>query len=130
MLTVEYFLKEEFDKLGGMDDYKEFIHFGLTSRCFNTSIPLSVKNVEQVYYPQIEELIAQLRAYAEEWANIPMLAKTHGQPASPTRLGKEIMVFVYRLERQLVALKACPVTAKIWRCYGKLQCTSCGLSGI
>ena len=112
--AVEYFLKEEFDKLGGMDDYKEFIHFGLTSQDINnTSIPLSVKEaLEQVYYPQIEELIAQLRAYAEEWADIPMLAKTHGQPASPTRLGKEIMVFVYRLERQLVALKACPVTAK------------------
>ena len=88
--AVEYFLKEEFDKLVGMDDYKEFIHFGLTSQDINnTSIPLSVKEaLEQVYYPQIEELIAQLRAYAEEWANIPMLAKTHGQPASPTRLGK------------------------------------------
>ena len=75
-----------------MDDYKEFIHFGLTSQDINnTSIPLSVKEaLEQVYYPQIEELIAQLRAYAEEWANIPMLAKTHGQPASPTRLGKEM----------------------------------------
>ena len=112
--AVEYFLKEEFDKLGGMDDYKEFIHFGLTSQDINnTSIPLSVKEaLEQVYYPQIEELIAQLRTYAEEWANIPMLAKTHGQPASPTRLGKEVMVFVYRLERQLAALKACPLTAK------------------
>ena len=112
--AVEYFLKEEFDKLGGMDDYKEFINFVLTSQDINnTSIPLSVKEaLEQVYYPQIEELIAQLRAYAEEWADIPMRAKTHGQPASPTRLGKEIMVFVYRLERQLVALKACPVTAK------------------
>ena len=112
--AVEYFLKEEFDKLGGMDDYKEFIHFGLTSQDINnTSIPLSVKEaLEQVYYPQIEELIAQLRAYAEEWANIPMLAKTHGQPASPTRLGKEVMVFVYRLERQLAMLKACPLTAK------------------
>ena len=112
--AVEYFLKEEFDKLGGMDDYKEFIHFGLTSQDINnTSIPLSVKEaLEQVYYPQIEELIAQLRAYAEEWANIPMLAKTHGQPASPTRLGKEIMVFVYRLERQLNTLKACSITAK------------------
>ena len=106
--AVEYFLKEEFDKLGGMDDYKEFIHFGLTSQDINnTSVPLSVKEaLEQVYYPQIEELIAQLRTYAEEWAAIPMLAKTHGQPASPTRLGKEIMVFVYRLERQLATLKA------------------------
>ena len=83
--AVEYFLKEEFDKLGGMEDYKEFIHFGLTSQDINnTSVPLSVKEaLEQVYYPQIEELIAQLRAYAEEWAAIPMLAKTHGQPASP-----------------------------------------------
>ena len=90
--AVEYFLKEEFDKLGGMEDYKEFIHFGLTSQDINnTSVPLSVKEaLEQVYYPQIEELIAQLRVYAEEWAAIPMLAKTHGQPASPTRLGKEI----------------------------------------
>ena len=112
--AVEYFLKEEFDKLGGMNDYKEFIHFGLTSQDINnTSIPLSVKEaLSNVYYPQIEELIAQLRTYAEEWANIPMLAKTHGQPASPTRLGKEINVFVYRLERQLATLKACPVTAK------------------
>ena len=112
--AVEYFLKEEFDKMGGMDDYKEFIHFGLTSQDINnTSVPLSIKEaLEQVYYPQIEELIAQLRTYAEDWAAIPMLAKTHGQPASPTRLGKEVMVFVYRLERQLATLKACPITAK------------------
>ena len=112
--AVEYFLKEEFDKMGGMDDYKEFIHFGLTSQDINnTSVPLSIKEaLEQVYYPQIEELIAQLRTYAEEWTAIPMLAKTHGQPASPTRLGKEVMVFVYRLERQLAILKSCPLTAK------------------
>ena len=112
--AVEYFIKEEFDKLGGMEEYKEFIHFGLTSQDINnTSVPLSIQEaLEQVYYPQIEELIAQLTTYAEEWANIPMLAKTHGQPASPTRLGKEIMVFVYRLNRQLAVLKACPVTAK------------------
>lgn len=112
--AVEYFLKEEFDKLGGLDEYKEFIHFGLTSQDINnTSIPLSVKEaLEQVYYPLIEELIEQLRAYATDWEAIPMLAKTHGQPASPTRLGKEVMVFVYRLERQLAMLKACPVTAK------------------
>ncbi len=111
--AVEYFIKERFDRLG-LTKYKEFIHFGLTSQDINnTSVPLSVKEaLEQVYYPQIEELIAQLRTYAEEWAAIPMLAKTHGQPASPTRLGKEIMVFVYRLERQLATLKACPVTAK------------------
>ena len=112
--AVEYFLKEEFDKMGGMDDYKEFIHFGLTSQDINnTSVPLSIKEaLEQVYYPQIEELIAQLRTYAEEWTAISMLAKTHGQPASPTRLGKEVMVFVYRLERQLATLKSCPLTAK------------------
>ena len=112
--AVEYFLKEQFDKLGGLEEYKEFIHFGLTSQDINnTSVPLSVKEaLEEVYYPQLEELIGQLRTYAEEWAGIPMLAKTHGQPASPTRLGKEINVFVYRLERQLASLKACPLTAK------------------
>ena len=112
--AVEYFIKEEFDKLGGLEEYKEFIHFGLTSQDINnTSIPLSVKEaLEQVYYPLMEELIAQLKDYADEWMNIPMLAKTHGQPASPTRLGKEIMVFVYRLNRQLAMLKACPITAK------------------
>ena len=112
--AVEYFLKEQFDRLGGLEPYKEFIHFGLTSQDINnTSVPLSVKEaLEQVFYPQVEELIAQLRAYAEEWANIPMLAKTHGQPASPTRLGKEIYVYVYRLERQLASLKDCPLTAK------------------
>jgi adenylosuccinate lyase len=112
--AVEYFIKEQFDRLGGLEAYKEFIHFGLTSQDINnTSIPLSIKEaLQQVYYPAIEELIAQLREYAETWKEIPMLAKTHGQPASPTRLGKEIMVFVYRLERQLATLKALPVTAK------------------
>ena len=112
--AVEYFLKEQFDRLGGLDSYKEFIHFGLTSQDINnTSIPLSVKEaLDNVYYPLLNELIEQLRVYANEWANIPMLAKTHGQPASPTRLGKEVNVFVYRLERQLAMLKASPLTAK------------------
>ena len=112
--AVEYFIKEEFDKLGGLEEYKEFIHFGLTSQDINnTSIPLSIKEaLNNVYYPLIEELIAQLKQYATDWTNVSMLAKTHGQPASPTRLGKEIMVFAYRLERQLATLKACPVTAK------------------
>ena len=112
--AVEYFIKEQFDKLGGLEPYKEFIHFGLTSQDINnTSVPLSIKDaLEEVYYPQIQKLIDQLTAYAEEWKNIPMLAKTHGQPASPTRLGKEIMVFAYRLNRQLAVLKACPLTAK------------------
>lgn len=112
--AVEYFIKEEFDKIGGLDAYKEFVHFGLTSQDINnTSVPLSIKEaLADVYYPAVEELIAQLREYAEEWRDVPMLAKTHGQPASPTRLGKEVMVFVYRLEEQLASLKAVPVTAK------------------
>ena len=112
--AVEYFIKEEFDKIGNLEQYKEFIHFGLTSQDINnTSVPLSIKEaMEQVYVPVVEQLIEQLRAYAEEWKEVPMLAKTHGQPASPTRLGKEVMVFVYRLEQQLQSLKAVPVTAK------------------
>ncbi len=112
--AVEYFIKEEFDKLGGLDQYKEFIHFGLTSQDINnTSVPLSIKEaMHDVYVPLVEELIAQLQTYADEWKDVPMLAKTHGQPASPTRLGKEIMVFVYRLTEQLNQLKACKMTAK------------------
>ncbi len=112
--AVEYFIKEQFDKLGSLEQYKEFIHFGLTSQDINnTSIPLSIKEaLNDVYYPQIEELISQLNTFAEEWGEIPMLAKTHGQPASPTRLGKEIMVFVYRLRRQVDLLKTLPLTAK------------------
>ena len=112
--AVEYYIKEEFDKIGNLDEYKEFIHFGLTSQDINnTSVPLSVKEaLEQVYYPQVEELIEQLRTYAEEWKDVPMLAKTHGQPASPTRLGKEVMVYVYRLTEQLQVLKGCRFTAK------------------
>lgn len=112
--AVEYFIKEQFDEIGGLEAYKEFIHFGLTSQDINnTSIPLSLKEaLEDVYYPQVEELIAQLQTYADEWKDVPMLAKTHGQPASPTRLGKEIMVYVYRLSEQLKSLKACKLTAK------------------
>ncbi|HBN46597.1 MAG TPA: adenylosuccinate lyase [Prevotella sp.] len=112
--AVEYFIKEEFDKIGGLEPYKEFIHFGLTSQDINnTSVPLSMKEaLHDVYYPQVEELIAQLQQYADEWKDVPMLAKTHGQPASPTRLGKEIMVYVYRLTEQLNELKACKMTAK------------------
>lgn len=112
--AVEYFIKEKFDEIGGLEAYKEFIHFGLTSQDINnTSVPLTLKDaLNEVYYPQVEELIAQLRTYADVWKDIPMLAKTHGQPASPTRLGKEIMVFVSRLERQLSALKQVSITAK------------------
>ena len=111
--AVEYFLKERFDTLG-LSKWKEFIHFGLTSQDINnTSVPLSMKEaLENVYCPLVEELIAQLQQYADEWKDVPMLAKTHGQPASPTRLGKEIMVFVYRLTEQLAQLKACKMTAK------------------
>ena len=112
--AVEYFIKEEFDKIGGLDDYKEFIHFGLTSQDINnTSVPLSVKEaLEEVFYPQVEELIAQLKEYAEAWKDVPMLAKTHGQPASPTRLGKEVEVYIYRLSEQLATLRNCKMTAK------------------
>lgn len=112
--AVEYYIKEQFDAIGGLDKYKEFIHFGLTSQDINnTSVPLSVKEaLADVYVPQVRELVEQLRTYAGEWKDVPMLAKTHGQPASPTRLGKEIMVYVYRLEKQLEMLMACPMTAK------------------
>ena len=113
--AVEYFIKEKIDALGGFPiEAKEFIHFGLTSQDINnTSVPLSVKEaLEDVYYPMVEELIEQLNDYAEQWKNVPMLAKTHGQPASPTRLGKEVMVYVYRLEEQLRSLKDTPITAK------------------
>ena len=116
--AVEYFIKEKLDATMGEEQFvtsfKEFIHFGLTSQDINnTSVPLSIKEaLEDVYYPLLEELIEQLNDYAEQWKNIPMLAKTHGQPASPTRLGKEIMVYVYRLEEQLRGLKEIPVTAK------------------
>ena len=114
--AVEYFIKEKIDgfQADGLQQCKEFIHFGLTSQDINnTSVPLSIKEaLEQVYCPLVEELIEQLHDYAEEWKNVPMLAKTHGQPASPTRLGKEVMVYVYRLEEQLRSLKETPITAK------------------
>jgi len=111
--AVEYFIKERFDTLS-LQEYKEFIHFGLTSQDINnTSVPLSIKEaLDDVYYPGITSVIGILKKYAEEWKDIPMLAKTHGQPASPTRLGKEIMVFVYRLDQQLKLLKAIPMSAK------------------
>lgn len=112
--AVEYFIKEEFDKIGNLEAFKEFIHFGLTSQDINnTSVPLSIKEaLNEAYIPLIEELIAQLKQYSDDWSNVPMLAKTHGQPASPTRLGKEVMVFVYRLTEQLNILKSCKITAK------------------
>lgn len=111
--AVEYFLKEKFDTLG-LERYKEFIHFGLTSQDINnTSVPMSLKEaLADVYIPAIQEIIDHLDARAAEWADIPMLAKTHGQPASPTRLGKEIKVFAYRLATQLEAMKRVPVSGK------------------
>ncbi len=124
--AVEYFIKEKFDAIGGLDAYKEFVHFGLTSQDINnTSIPCSIKDaLAQVYYPAIEELIAQIKEYAQAWKDIPMLARTHGQPASPTRLGKEIMVFVYRLETQLAELKRCAISAKFGGATGNFNAHS------
>ena len=111
--AVEYFIKEKTDHFLA-EKYHEFIHFGLTSQDINnTAVPLSLKEaLNDVYYPGLQEVIDTLERYANEWMNIPMLAKTHGQPASPTRLGKEIMVFVYRLKQQVELLKAVPVSAK------------------
>ena len=111
--AVEYYIKERFDALS-LQEYKEFIHFGLTSQDINnTAFPLMIKGaLDEVYYPRILSVIDLLKQYAQEWKDIPMLAKTHGQPASPTRLGKEMMVFVYRLEQQIKLLKATPITAK------------------
>ena len=117
--AVEYFIKERFDVLlssyaDTLCQLKNFVHFGLTSQDINnTSVPLSIKEaLADVYVPLLEELIEQLHDYAQQWRNVPMLARTHGQPASPTRLGKEVMVYVYRLEEQLRSLKETPITAK------------------
>ncbi|MGV8947338.1 MAG: adenylosuccinate lyase [Lutibacter sp.] len=111
--AVEYFIKEKFDTLQ-LHHYKEFIHFGLTSQDINnTSIPLSLKDAfEAVYYPELKLLLHKLNQLATDWAGIPMLARTHGQPASPTRLGKEIAVFIERIEQQLKPLKNIPFAAK------------------
>ena len=111
--AVEYFLKEKFDSME-MHQYKEFIHFGLTSQDINnTSIPMSIKDaLHNTYMPLIENMVSILEKYADDWNNIPMLAKTHGQPASPTRLGKEIRVFAYRLRQQLQLLSQVPISGK------------------
>ena len=125
--AVEYYIKEQIDKLSengqSLAAYKEFIHFGLTSQDINnTSVPLSLKEaLTDVFVPQLEELVNQLRQYAEEWQTVPMLAKTHGQPASPTRLGKEVMVYVYRLSEQLESLRNCPLSAKFGGATGNLN---------
>jgi len=111
--AVEYFIKEEFDKIE-LGKYKEFIHFGLTSQdANNTALPLSIHQaLNEVYYPLLQELTDKLEELAEEWKGVPMLAKTHGQPASPTKLGKEIRVFTERIQVQLEQLKALPCHAK------------------
>ncbi len=111
--AVEYFIKEKFDALN-LQKYKEFIHFGLTSQDINnTATPYSLRDaVHDVYYPLLEELISKLESLANDWSHIALLARTHGQPASPTRLGKEVMVYVYRLKRQLDLLKSVPCSAK------------------
>lgn len=111
--AVEYFIKEQFDRLG-IAQFKEFIHFGLTSQDINnTSVPMSIADaLTEVYIPSIEQIISRLKELSAEWNDVPMLARTHGQPASPTRLGKEINVFVYRLETQLAALRNCPISGK------------------
>ena len=125
--AVEYYIKEQFDKLSTADQqlsaFKEFIHFGLTSQDINnTSVPLSIKEaLADMFVPQLEELVDQLRQYADEWQTVPMLAKTHGQPASPTRLGKEVMVYVYRLSEQLESLRHCPLSAKFGGATGNLN---------
>ncbi|MDE5805999.1 MAG: adenylosuccinate lyase [Paramuribaculum sp.] len=111
--AVEYFLKEQFDAMG-LEAYKEFIHFGLTSQDINnTSVPMSIREaVSEVYLPELRKMAEVLEQMAEQWKDVAMLARTHGQPASPTRLGKEIGVFAYRLRQQIAALEAVPVSGK------------------
>lgn len=125
--AVEYFIKKEFDKLG-LQEYKEFIHFGLTSQDINnTAVPLSFKEaLNNCYYPAINEVVSSLKKYTADWDNVPMLAHTHGQPASPSRLGKEIMVFVERLENQLNLLKAVPYSAKFGGATGNYNAHNIG----
>ena len=120
--AVEYFIKERF-KENGWEAYQEFVHFGLTSQDINnTAVPLSLKEyLQEVYYPDFALLLKTLKGYAAEWRNVPMLARTHGQPASPTRLGKEIKVYVVRLEEQLRELKAIPVPAKFGGATGNMN---------
>ena len=120
--AVEYFIKQRFDELR-LEQFKEFIHFGLTSQDINnTSVPMSIADaLRDVYYPLLEQLIAVLEEYSNEWAEIPMLARTHGQPASPTHLGKEIRVYVYRLREQLDSLKNTPISGKFGGATGNMN---------
>ncbi|MDG1475618.1 MAG: adenylosuccinate lyase, partial [Vicingaceae bacterium] len=120
--AVEYFIKDKFTALG-INEQQEFVHFGLTSQDINnTSVPLSLKEaLNDVYFPMLDEAVALIKEKATEWKNIPMLAKTHGQPASPTRLGKEFYVFVERLEKQIAQVKAVPFSAKFGGATGNLN---------
>lgn len=129
--AVEYYIKEQFDARG-LSEYKEFIHFGLTSQDINnTAVPLSIKDaLDQVYVPAIESLIDLLATQAAEWSDIPMLAKTHGQPASPTRLGKELQVFVYRLREQLASLRSVKISGKFGGATGNFNAHRAAFPGI
>lgn len=128
--AVEYFIKEQFDAMG-LEQWKEFIHFGLTSQDINnTSVPMSVRDaLHESFLPLLDELIGALEARAGEWADIAMLAKTHGQPASPTRLGKEMMVYVYRLKEQRRQLEAVPVSGKFGGATGNFNAHHCAYPG-
>lgn len=129
--AVEYFLKERFDAMG-LGEQKEYIHFGLTSQDINnTSVPMSIADaLRNVYRPRLLEMIEHLEARAEEWYDIPMLAKTHGQPASPTRLGKEIKVFSYRLRQQLRMLDAVEISGKFGGATGNFNAHLCAFPGV
>ena len=120
--AVEYFIKRRFDKFG-IQDYKEFVHFGLTSQDINnTSVPLSLKEShEETYMPMLKKILSLIEEKAYEWKDIPMLAHTHGQPASPTTLGKEMMVFAYRLKRQMEYFDSIPFSAKFGGATGNLN---------
>lgn len=129
--AVEYFIKDRFDAMG-LSDHKEFLHFGLTSQDINnTAIPLSTKEAYgQVYLPLLQRLIERLNALADEWKDVAMLARTHGQPASPTRLGKEIRVFAIRLEEQLRTLQAVPFAAKFGGATGNFNAHHVAYPGV
>lgn len=129
--AVEYFLKSRFDALE-LQEYKEFIHFGLTSQDINnTAVPMSIKDaLNEVYCPLLEQLVSRLASLAEEWADVPMLARTHGQPATPTRLGKEINVYVYRLRQQIDALRSVKISGKFGGATGNMNAHHVAYPGI
>lgn len=129
--AVEYFIKEHFDKLG-IQEFREFIHFGLTSQDINnTAVPLSLKEyVDQEYLPSVANLVMSLQDVADQWKDIPMLARTHGQPASPTRLGKEIAVFIERIDQQLGLLRHIPFAAKFGGATGNFNAHKVAYPGI